>query len=253
MLRAKSTQNSLLPNYSVLFYHYPLLLRLYMSIVSAWWKHHPIMCNQASLPDPAQMFVPISVQWIHTSSLKLTTEEVFTSGKSVNATNQGFLPPTPPESIVNNLSAHHCSRSLSCLLAVSLPWPQGSTAERMTQAQKLPTQRRHRSLSTSLQFHLWPTGGQASQTRETLTLLTSLFTSSGSAGVRRLMTLSAKHLSRKESLWGRKRGERWSGSGMVTSPLCYRRRDQVQGRKELAQGTGPVRDRAGCSPWAWGR
>ena len=68
MLRAKSTQNSLLPNYSVLFYHYPLLLRLYTSLESAWWKHHPVMCNQTSLPDPAQMFVPISVPWIHTAA-----------------------------------------------------------------------------------------------------------------------------------------------------------------------------------------
>lgn len=50
-----------------------------------------------------------------------------------------FLQPTPPESIVSNLSAHHCSRSPGWLWGVSLPWPQESTAERVTQAQKLPT------------------------------------------------------------------------------------------------------------------
>ena len=248
MLRAKSTQNSLLPSYSVLFYHYPLLLRLFMSIISAWWKHHPIMCNLSISSRPAQMFVPISAQWIHTSSLKLATEGIFTSRKSGNATNQGSLPLSPSESIVNNLSAHHCSRSPGCLLAVLLPWPQGSTAERMTQAQQPPTQRRHRSLGTSLQSHLWPTRGQASQTRETLTLLTSLFTSLGRAGVRRLMTLSAKQLSRKESLGKRRRGERWGGSGVSTSPLCYRRQPKSSGGRNLPKAQGVLETGLDAAP-----
>lgn len=115
----------------------------------------------------------------------------------------------------------------------------------MTQAQKLPTQRRHRSLSISLQFPPSDPQGAGSQTRETLTLLTSA-TQLGERWHQKAMTLSAKHWSIAEPLREEKRKDKVGQDGHLSAVI--EGLDQVQGRKELAQGNRPARDRAGCSP-----
>ena len=53
-----------------------------------------------------------------------------------------------------------------------------------------------------------PQGEQSLQAREAVIPLTWVFTSLGRAGTRRLMTLLAKELTRKESLAEGRRGER---------------------------------------------
>lgn len=71
-------QNSLLSTYYILLW--PVLARLFTSIVFAWWKLLYDVRHYPSIPN-------IHIQWLHTDSLKLAIVGVFTAREFTHAAN----------------------------------------------------------------------------------------------------------------------------------------------------------------------